>query len=160
MGLGAIGLIGTAASTGLSMWGGYQQAQAQEAAAQYNYKVAKQTVANRERETTEAIRRKRRNNRAQLSSMNARMAKSGVRLDTGTPLDLMADAAGRLELEIDDAARSAHIQNESILAQGKMGVWEAKQSANASNLAAVGTGLSGGIRIWDMYQQGSYTGIY
>ena len=159
MGLGAIGLIGTVASTGLAIYGQRQQAQAQEQAAAYNNRLAQAEARNVESQTSEDIARQRTANRAGLASLRARMASSGVLTTTGTPLLLAGEAAGRLEVGIADAARRANMQAASLRAKGRMGVWEAEQYASAANLASIGTAVSGATRAFGMFQQGSYQGV-
>jgi hypothetical protein len=87
------------------------------------------------------------------------MASSGVLTTSGTPLLLAGETAGRMELSIADAARAASIQAASLRAQGKMGLWNAKQSADASKLAMFGTAISGATQAFGMYQSGSYQGV-
>lgn len=159
MGLGAIGLIGTVASTGLAIYGQRQQAQAQEQAARYNNNLAQAEARNVEMESAEAIARQRIRNREGLASLRARMAASGTVSTTGTPLLLAGETAGRMEIEIADAARRANIQASSIRGQGRMGIWNAKQASAAGNLASIGTAIRGATSAFGMYQQGSYQGV-
>ena len=159
MGLAAVGLIGTVASTGLSIYSQHQQAKAAEQAAQYNNELAQREATNRELETAQGIARQRANDRASLADLRTRLAGSGTLTTTGTPLTLMGEAAGRLELGIADAARRANMEASSLRAQGAMGIWEAKQQRSAANLSMLATGISGVSRAFGMYQQDSYQGV-
>ena len=160
MGMGAIGLIGGLASTGVQLYGMNQQAKAQAAAARYNAGLAEREAANTEAQTTEAIRRKRMNNRAAMAELGNRIAGSGLQGTTGTPLNLLGETAGRMELEIGDAARVAAMQAASMRAQGKMGLWEADVRQQATKTAMIGTAIGGLTSAFGKYQEGSYQGIY
>jgi hypothetical protein len=160
MGMGALALIGTAVSTGVAIYGQQQQQQAVEQAAEYNNDLAEKEALNKEAETREATRRQRINNRADLAAMRVGMTGQGRQLTTGTPLLLLGDAAGALDLGIADATRAATMQAASLRAQGKMGLWEADQAGQASKLAMIGTGVSGLTRAYGQYQEGSELGMY
>lgn len=160
MGMGAIGIVGTLAATGLQMYGQHQQAKAAEAAAEYNNDLAQAEAGNREAETREGISRERINNRADLASLRTRMAAQGRQVTTGTPLVLLGNAAGTLELGIQDAARASRMQADSMRAQGKMGLWEAEQQGKAAKLAMIGTGIQGITSAFGQYQEGKQLGMY
>lgn len=159
MGLGAIGLIGSVASTGLAIYGQAQQAKAQEAAAEYNNQLAQAEARNTEVESIEAIKRQRANNRSGMAEIRARLASSGLQADTGTPLSIVGEAAGRMEIDIADAARRAAMQAASLRAQGKMGLWEAEQASSASRLNMLATGIQGATSAFGMYQEQKYQGV-
>lgn len=159
MGLGAIGLIGTVASTGLQLYSQHQQAKSAEAAAQYNNTLAEREATNTELQTAEGIKRQRINDRAALAELKVRLSASGSQSTTGSPLSLIGDVAGRQEITIADAARNASMQAASLRAKGKMGLWEADQVASASKLQMFGTALQGATSAFGMYQQGSYQGV-
>lgn len=160
MGFGAIGLIGTLASTGVQMYGQRQAAQAEMQAAQYNQRLAEQEAANRETETRAGIARQRVSNREALAELRNRMAFSGVQTTTGTPLLVAGESAGRMEIEIQDAARRANIEAASLRAKGRMGIWEAQQAKAATRINLLATGLKGASSAFGQYQDGKYQGIY
>ena len=160
MGMGAIGLVGTLASTGLQMYGQNQAAKAQVQAAKYNNKLAEAEARNREIETTVGIQRQRVNHRAALADLRNRAAFSGVQTTTGTPLLVAGEAAGRMEMQIQDASRSAAMQAASMRAQGQMGLWEAAQASSASKLNMLATGISGAANAFGQYRTGKYQGLY
>jgi hypothetical protein len=160
MGLGAIGLVGAVGATGLNLYGQAQQAKAQSVAAAYNNRLAENEAANLEVETAERIKRQRINIRESMAELRNRMAGSGLITTSGTPLLLAGETAGRLELSIQDAARQAAIQAASARAQGKMGLFEAKQAGDASKLAMFGSAMSGATSVFGKYQEGAYQGLY
>jgi hypothetical protein len=157
--MGAIGLIGTVASTGLQLYGMHQQGKAAEQAAKYNNLLAQREADNRERQTSEGIKRQRQNNRAELAQMRVAAGASGVRTTTGTPLALLGEGAGRMEIQIADAARNAGIQADSIRAQGTMGLWQAKQQQSANKIAMLGVGIQGLSSAFGKFQEGQYQGL-
>lgn len=158
--LGLLGLFGTAVSTGFSIFAQNQAAEAQEQAAEYNNLLARREASNLEAETAESIKRRRIENRAGLADLRTRLASSGVLTTTGTPLLLQGEAAGRLELQIADAARSASMQAASLRAKGRMGLWEADQNTSAARMSMLGTALKGAASAFGQYSSGSYLGIY
>lgn len=160
MGMGAIGLVGTLASTGLQMYGQHQAAKAQNEAAEYNNKLAEAEARNRETETSVGIQRQRVQNRAALATLRNRAAFSGVQTTSGTPLIVQGEAAGRFEMGIQDAARTAAMQAASLRAQGKMGLWEAAQASSASNINILATGISGATNAFGQYRSGKYQGVF
>jgi hypothetical protein len=160
MGFGAIGLVGSLASTGLQLYGMKQQAKAVTQAAEYNNALAQREAANREAETAQAITRERINQRSALSDLRNRLANSGLQTTTGTPQLLAGEAAGRFEIGIADAARAASMQAASLRAQGKMGLWEAATNKAATKTAMLATGISGVASAFGKYQEGAYQGLY
>ena len=143
MGFGAIGLVGGLLSTGMSIYGTRQQADAAEAVGNYNNTLAEREAANLQSENTENINRQRINNRRNLSTLRLRAAQSGTVTTSGSAARVLEDAAGTMEIGIADAARSANMQAESLIARGRMGIWEAQQQKKAANLSMLAQGLSG-----------------
>ena len=143
MGFGAIGLAGGLLSTGLGIYGARQQASAAGAVADYNNTLAQREAANLQSENAENINRQRINNRRNLSTLRLRAAQSGTVTSSGSAARVLEDAAGTMEIGIADAARSANMQAESVLARGRMGMWEAEQQKKAAKLQAFGMGLQG-----------------
>jgi len=158
--IGLLGLLGTAVSTGFSIFAQNQQAEAAEAAADYNNLLARREADNLERETAEQIKRRRIQNRDALASLRTRLTASGVQTTTGSALLLQGEAAGRLELEIADAARAAAMQAASLRAKGQMALWEGEQAASSARLGMIGTAISGLGSAFGQYQEGSYQGLY
>jgi translation initiation factor 1 (eIF-1/SUI1) len=158
MGLAALGLIGSVASTGLSIYGASQQASAAKQAARYNAAIAEAEAKNQELQTAEGIKRQRMNNRAALSELRNRLANSGTITTSGSPLTVQSETAGRMELAIADAARASAIQAESLRAKGRMGLWEADQMTRAARISMFGTAIGGAASAFGTYSQARYTG--
>jgi hypothetical protein len=117
-------------------------ADAAEKAAEYNNDLAKEEAKNRELEGHEQIKRERIANRQRLAQIRNRLASSGLLTTSGTPLAILGEAAGNFELGIQDAARASSMQAASLLAQGKMGLWEAEQGKTSAYIGATSTMLS------------------
>lgn len=157
MGLGAIGIIGTLASTGLQIYGQHQQAKSAQQAAEYNNSLALAEAANKEAETRQATERARINDRADLADLRTHLSGN---IATGTPLLILGQAAGAQELAIQDAARNSTIQADGLRQQGKMGLWEAEQTGQAAKLQMIGTGLQGLSSAFGQYKEGATLGMY
>lgn len=160
MGLGPIGLIGTLATTTLSVMAQNQQAKAVSQAARYNATLANHEAANREAEASQGIIRQRAANSESLAELANRLSNSGTRADVGTPRLLAGETAARMELSIADAARAASMQARSLRAQGQMGLWEAAQSNQAARYGMAATAIGGLTKAFGQYQEGSYQGLY
>jgi hypothetical protein len=158
--MGALALVGTVASTGLAMYGQHQQSRAQIEAARYNQKLAEIEATHRETEAREGISRAAEQNRSQLSHLRHRLSASGARIDTGTPLALMGEAAGRLHLSIADAGRAAALEARAVREQGRIGLWQAKTAAKASRLNMIATGIQGATSAFQTYDRGQHLGVY
>jgi len=160
MGLAALGLVGSVASTGLSIYGQNSQAKAQQQAAAYNNALAAAEAKNLEAQTMEGIARQRRRNRSSLSELRARLAAGGTQSTTGAPLLLMGESAARMETSIADAARSTAMQAASLRAKGRMGLWEADTMAAATRTNMLATAVGGAASAFGQYQQGKYYGTF
>ncbi|MEI6196647.1 MAG: hypothetical protein WCS42_20205 [Verrucomicrobiota bacterium] len=155
MAFAAIPLALTAISGGVSMYGSSQQAKAAKQAAEYNAALANREAHNLELETSQGIMRQRENQRTALADL----ANSGVQADTGTPLAIVGDGAGRFDLGIADAARAASIKAASLRAKGAMGLWEADQAGSALQIGALASGFATAGKAANMYQQDQLYGI-
>ena len=154
-------LIGGALGAGASIYAQSQSAKAAQSAAEYNNALAEQEARNKEAQTTEAIRRERAANEAKLGEIRARLAAgSGTVTTEGAPLMLLGESAGRMELGIADAARTASIQAAALRSQGAMGLWEADQASNAAIYGMAATGLKAAGSIYSDYQRGEALGLY
>lgn len=152
----ALAIGATVASAGASMYSQSQQSKAASTAARYNNKLAEQEAHNQEVQGSEAIRRQRENNRASLSELRLAQANSGLVTTEGAPLMLLGETAGRMEIGIADAARNAGMQAASLRAKGAMGIWEAKQTATAANVAMAGTAIGALSSVAGGFADGTY----
>jgi hypothetical protein len=155
------GLALSAIGTGLSVYGKYQQGQSAASAAEANAKMAEQQAANLDLENRENIRRQRIENQRLLSRQRAGFAASGVQIGTGSPLEVQAETAGILELDILDQNRASQIQQNNLFYQARTDRADASNYRSAGTLNAAGSLFSGlgsiGGSIYSMKRQGVFS---
>ena len=142
----ALPLALNAVSSVFSFVGQRKQAKATEAAAEFNAKVAENEAINVENERRESARRERRLNRRKLGKQRALIAKAGV-LETGSPLELMAETAGELEVGVLDFNRQQQAKQRQLRSQAAITRFEGKQKAKGLRLASIGTAIKGGAQL-------------
>jgi hypothetical protein len=91
-----------------------------ELAANYNYAMAENNAEMADMTARETINRMRKEGGKMMKSQTARYAKAGVVADTGTPLEVMAETAGMIELNAMDRKRQGDIESTTIRQQGQM----------------------------------------
>jgi hypothetical protein len=128
----------TVVGTGVSVYGQVQQAQTAKAMGKYNAKLAEQQAIQTEMDAAENIRRKRRENKRLIATQRSRYAKAGV-LEEGTPLELLAETAGNLEMETLDYDRQQRQAAAGLRAQGAA---DLALGANQARGAYIGAGAS------------------
>lgn len=155
------GLALSAIGTGLSIYGQYQQGQAAASAAEANAKMAEQQAANLDLENRENIRRQRVENQRLLSRQRAGFAASGVQIGTGTPLEVQADTAAILELDILDQNRASQIQQSNLFYQASADRASGSNYRSAGMLGAAGSLFGGlgsiGMSAYTMNRQGVFS---
>jgi len=107
-------------------------ARATTAAADYNYLLAENNAQLADMTGRENIRRLRMEGKKTLSTQQARYAKAGVVGDTGTPLEVMAETAGLIELNVLDKKRAADAEAQNTRTQGAMQRYLAYKDAEAT----------------------------
>jgi len=95
-------------------------AQASMAAADYNFLLAENQAQLADMTGRANINRMRLVGRKTLSTQQARYAKAGVVGETGTPLEVMAETAGLIELGVLDEKRKADAEAQTYRTQGAM----------------------------------------
>lgn len=135
-------LIVAVVGTGVSVASNVQQAKTAEATGKYNAKVAENQALQTEMDAAESIKRKRRENKRLLATQRSRYAKAGV-VEEGTPLELLAETAGLLELEALDYDRQKRMEAAGLRAQGAADRALGSNQARAGYLNAGSTLLSG-----------------
>jgi hypothetical protein len=147
------------AATGVAVYGQVQQAQTAKAMGAYNAKLAENQALQAEMDAAENTRRKRMENRRMLATQRSRLAKAGV-LEAGTPLEVMAETAGNLELETLDYARSVRMQATGLRAQGAMDKAMGSAQARAAYIGAGASLLSGAASTAGMGYQFQQSGAF
>lgn len=106
-------LIVMAAAAAASAYSQYDAGRTAKRNAEHDAKVATNEALNAELESRENIRRRRVEARRFLAMQRARFAKSGV-AEEGTPLEVMAETTGRLELEVLDYGREMGMRSDYL----------------------------------------------
>lgn len=136
----AVALV--AVGTGVSVYGQVTAASQARSIGKYNAKVAENQAKQVEMDAAESIRRKRKENKRLLATQRGRYAKAGVVME-GTPLELLAESAGNLELEVLDYNRQAQLEQQNLRAQGAMDRAMGSMQARGAYIGAGATLLSG-----------------
>lgn len=129
------------AGAGLSLFGSNSAAKAAEKAARRQQQVADIEARNIELTTAENIGRARTNARRRLARIRSEYGTSGVVAD-GSTADVFAETAGRLELEIQDAARAGVMDAANRRSAGETAAWEGRVRAASMRMQSYGTLLS------------------
>ncbi len=157
--LAAAALATAIVGTGVSVYGQVQQAKTAKAMGAYNAKLAENQALQAEMDGAENTRRKRQENRRMMATQRSRLAKAGV-LEAGTPLEVMAETAGNLELETLDYARSVRMQATGLRAQGAMDKAMGSAQARAAYIGAGASLLSGASNVASMGYQFQQSGAF
>lgn len=110
----AVGLM--AAGAGMKAYGQYKQAKDQQAAARFNRLVSEQFAEMIEQSAKLTETQGRKQKERFLGTQRATYARSGVTSD-GSPLEVMADSAGQLELDIAIRRYNSQIQKQQALSE-------------------------------------------
>jgi len=151
--LAAVAIIGTIASAGISFYGQQQQAAAAERMASYNHAVQLQQMKMQatmqkiaaeqqyaagmqnaavmqneglrvEQEARERARRMREANERMMGKQRAAYGKAGVTSE-GSPLAVMAESAGLMELAVSDEMYVANLERSAFYRKAEVERWQA-----------------------------------
>jgi hypothetical protein len=78
-----------------------------------------------------------------ISTIRARLAQTGTNTTAGTPLQILGESAGNIELGFQDAARRQMIQDQSMTTAAAMTRWQGAQAQTGAYISA-GAQLIGG----------------
>ena len=137
-GIGA-GIGGTA----LAAYGQYEAGQAAKATASYNAKLANNEARAKEQQAHVESRQMQKQKERLLASQRAGFAKGGAMVTEGTPLLLMAEQAGTMELDILNQQRNRANEATALRSEADMMKYQGKQAARAANISAGATVLQG-----------------
>jgi len=140
--LAVVSLLTTVASTAMQAKAQREQAKVAEQTAAYNSKLQENQAIQGDMEDREAIRRERAVNAKLKGEQRAAIGGSGVTA-VGSPLEVLGETAGLMELNIMDSARAAEARRRSGFAQASMTRWEGANLAEGYRKQATGTILSG-----------------
>lgn len=151
----AISILATAAQTYVSYQGQQYNMAVAKDTAQYNSKVQENAAIQADMDARENIARERAKNRRFMSSQRAAIAKSGI-TEAGSPLEVLGETAGELELSAQDAARAAAQRRALGLSQSANTLVEGEAQAKGYDLASTGTLISGVAQAANSYSNYQY----
>jgi hypothetical protein len=154
--LAGVAIAGSLASAGMSYYGQQQQAASAQRLANYNYQVQLQQMQMQsqmqkiaseqqyaagmqnakimeneglrvEQEARERARRMRSENEKLLGAQRARFGKAGVTSE-GSPLAVMAESAGLMELAVSDELYKANLERSAFYRKAEVEKWQAGYS--------------------------------
>lgn len=140
--LTALAIGATVVGAGLSFYGQMHAGAQAKATGEYNAKLAEQQAQQTELEARETTRRRRLENKRFLGSQRSQYAASGVLIE-GTPLEVMSETAGILELEALDYTRQQTAAAQQLRSQGAASRLYGSAQQQASRIGAYGSLLSG-----------------
>lgn len=162
--LAVASLVVTAIGAGVSAYGAYQQGQTAKSTAEYNAKLQEQQAQNAELENRQNMQRMQLQNERTLASQRVNYAAAGLEIGNGTPLQVQADTAKQLTLNMLDQNRAANSQEQSLYAQAGATQWAGQQYATAGMLSAGGSLLQGAgsfaSQAYGMQRQGVFSSSY
>ncbi|HXG17186.1 MAG TPA: hypothetical protein VNK50_13120 [Calidithermus sp.] len=136
-----------ATATALTAYGVYQQGQAQAAAMRYNARLAEQqALASRQAAAFEAERARERSRRL-LARARAIYGTTGVEVNEGSPLLVLADSARQAELEAQTIQYGGELRARQAQGQANLESFQARLASRAGTIGAGATLLSGAARI-------------
>lgn len=145
MGLETMALAAVAASavgTGISFYGQHQQAEAAEATAAYNARLAKQQAGHEYEVAGENARRKARENARIIGLQRHAVAASGLTM-SGTPLAMLGESVMTLQRDILDIGYEAAARGAALRSQAAVSTYEGKAAGGAARTAAWGGLIQG-----------------
>lgn len=168
--MAAVAIATSVASTAVSYMGQQQQAAAQSAAANYQAQVASNNAVIARQNADAALQagqaaeqQQRTKSAALLGSIRAAQAANGIRIDSGSALDVQADAATLGELDAltirNNAARQAwayQAQGDTFAAQSQLDTAQAGWAQSAGQTQGMGTLLGGAASVsgqWANYNR-------
>lgn len=106
---------------------------------------------NKQLEFIEQMNREREKSRRTMSTIRARLASTGTDTTAGTPLQILGESAGNIELSFQDAARRQFVQDQSMTSAAAMARFEGKQAKTASYISAGGQFLQAAAGLGNAY---------
>lgn len=130
------------ASAGVSAYSAREQGKTAAAVAEYNAKVTENNALREEMESRESARRQRIENRRALGRQRTAVAHAGV-VEAGTPLEVMADTAAKLELSVLDQRYGSQARGESLTTMAAIERYSGGRAKMAGNIGAGASLLQG-----------------
>lgn len=145
--MSALPLILMAAGTTMSAIGQVRAGKQQAAAEEYNARVAESQIKAVQTASASEQAKLNRQKSQMLSSQRAAYAKAGVRLDEGSPLEVMADTATEYELDLATSRYNANVQTNQLQSEANYRRQVGKQAKMSGYYGAGATLLTNFGRI-------------
>jgi hypothetical protein len=158
-GMAVTGLAASAVGTGVQMYGQRQQAKTAERVAERNAKIQEGDALQTEMDARENARRLREDSKSKLKTQRSRYAKAGV-INEGSPLEVMAETAGLLELDALEIGNQAKAKATRLRAGAEVSRQDGYDQANALRIASGATLLSGAGSALSMGAQMKDAGMF
>jgi hypothetical protein len=152
--LAALAAASTAAAVGATL----MQGAAANDAAKAQAKTIRAEQNNKQLEFIEQMKRERLKSKRALATIRTRLAQTGTDTTAGTPLAILGENAGNIELGFQDAARSQMIQDQSMSGAAAMARFEGKQARTSSYISAGGQLLQSAASMGSDYLSMVHTG--
>lgn len=120
-------------------------------AGEYNAKVAEAEALQKQLETTENYRRMKTQAKAFSSRQKMQYAKGGVVSNTGTPLEVMSETVGLMELQAQEMARAGRANVSRLKAGATLSRLQGNNQRDAAYAQSNATLLSGAINAGSAY---------
>ena len=141
-------LVIAAASGVLTAGSMVQSGQQARNAANYNAAVARENAKAAELQAAERAKRIRSQGKSLLAKQRALYGASGVDLMFGSPLLVLADTAGQIELEAQDAIFAGKTQAAGLRSEARGILAEGRAKTQAANIGTFSSLLSTGAKMY------------
>lgn len=158
--LAIAGLVATAVGAGVSAYGAYQQGQVAKSTAEYNADLMTQQAQNADLENRENMQRLATQNERTMASQRVNYAATGLEIGNGSPLQVQADTAKQLKLNMLDQNRAAQAQEQSLYAQAGATQWAGNNYAQAGMIGAGSSLLNGAASFSSQYYGMKKAGVF
>lgn len=128
---------------GVAATGTLMEGQSQAMASEYNADVARQNAAIAAQQGKAAVELQQRNAKRTIGTMVANYGASGVQVDSGSPLDVLADSASMAELDKLTTQYNYALRGLGYSQQANLADMNASSASTSSLLGAVGKAASG-----------------
>lgn len=161
--LGMVGLGMSAAGTAASSYASYQQAKADNLAAEWNASIMENNAGVKDQAAEQArvagrhnVAIARREGELAIESQRASFAYSGVKVDQGSALDVVAEQAGRNRYDQDMITYNAELAawgHDVEAANLRQNAAMTRATKRSPGLAAATSALAGGTSLLNQYNQ-------
>ena len=152
-------LITSAAGGAVGIGSTLMQGRAANDAARAQARSIEAEQKNKQLEFSQQMTREREKSRRALSTIRARLAQTGTDTTAGTPLQILGESAGNLELSFQDAARQQLIQDQSLTNTAAQTRFQGSQARTASFISAGGQFLQSAGQLSTGYTRSVQRGL-